>query len=325
MIIVQTPLRISFFGGGTDVDEYSNKYGGITLSTAIDKYVFVIAKERFDKKIVLNYSIKEIVDSIDEIKHSLIREAMKLAGVDNGIEITTLADIPSEGTGLGSSSSITVALLHALYSYKGILVDAKKLAEDACKIEIDILHKPIGRQDQYIAAYGGFKLIKFEENNVKVMDLDLEKHIKNKLNDHLLLLYTGITRNADVILKEQNKVENINKNHELLTKIKDNAIKAKEYLECRMFDDFGMLLNESWQLKKKLSSSVSNEKIDYMYSSAIKADALGGKILGAGGGGFLLLYVPGFSITSVCLEEYRQLPFKFEQDGSKVIFNYRRD
>ena len=227
MIIVQTPLRISFFGGGTDVDEYSNKYGGITLSTAIDKYVFVIAKERFDKKIVLNYSIKEIVDSIDEIKHSLIREAMKLAGVDNGIEITTLADIPSEGTGLGSSSSITVALLHALYSYKGILVDAKKLAEDACKIEIDILHKPIGRQDQYIAAYGGFKLIKFEENNVKVMDLDLEKHIKNKLNDHLLLLYTGITRNADVILKEQNKVENINKNHELLTKIKDMAIKEK--------------------------------------------------------------------------------------------------
>ena len=324
MIIVQTPLRISLAGGGTDFEEYYSNHGGAVLSSAINKYVFAIVEKRFDDTIVLSYSKRENPKNIIQIKHGLIREAMKMTGVKKGIELTTLADIPSEGTGLGSSSSVTVALLHVLHSYQNELKNARELAEEACKIEIDILKSPIGKQDQYIAAYGGLRFIEFDKH-VKVESTDISEENKQKLSDSLLLFYTGITRNSSDILNEQNA--NINDNLLVLKKVRELAYQGKEILENGKLDEFGELLHYSWQLKKKLASNVTNPLIDEIYEVALKAGALGGKITGAGGGGFLLLYSPKGKQDDIrnALKNFRELPFQFESEGSKVIFNYRRN
>ena len=204
MIVVRTPLRISFVGGGSDFPDYFRAHGGAVLSTAIDKYVYVIVKERFDDQIYINYSRKEIVDSVADIQHELVREAMRITGVDRGVEITTLADVPSSGTGLGSSSSITVGLLQALYAYKGVLVTAEQLAQQACEIEIERCKKPIGKQDQYIAAFGGLRVIQFHpDNSVAVQSVDCGEAVRQQLNRELLLFYTDVTRIAGGVLQEQ--------------------------------------------------------------------------------------------------------------------------
>lgn len=324
MIIVQTPLRVSYFGGGTDFPPYYLKEGGAVLSSAIDKYIFVTIKERFDEKIRVGYTSTEMVDSIDEIKHDLIREALRRTGIAQGVEITTMGDIPSEGSGLGSSSTVTVGALHAMYAYKGEIVNAEKLASEACEIEIDVLSNPIGKQDQYIAAYGGLRFFEFRQDGIIHSEkIELSDDTYRSLNGNFMLFFTGISRKSSTILKEQ---KNSIVNHlETLGTLKHMAYTAREELEASNPDAIGELLHQSWQLKKRLAGSISNGIIDEIYAAAQKAGAIGGKITGAGGGGFLLLYCPHHKQDAVrsALSSLQELPFRIEQDGTKVIFNYR--
>jgi D-glycero-alpha-D-manno-heptose-7-phosphate kinase len=324
MIISQTPLRISFVGGGTDLKSFYHHEDGMVLSSAIDKYVYVIVKERFDDKIYINYSIKEIVDDVSEIKHQLVREAMKKVGIERGVEITTLADVPSEGSGLGSSSSITVGLLNALYNYSGRQVTLEQIAREACEIEIDICKKPIGKQDQYIAAYGGLNKITFQsDESVLMSKVPVFNTNLLILGSRLLLFYTNKTRNADVILKKQN--QKTDDKREILQKMKNFVPRLERSLKNYNFNRLGKLLHENWLLKKSLVGSISNSEIDDMYNTAMEAGALGGKICGAGGGGFLLVYVPKAKQDHVraALSDYRELPFMLDSFGSRIIFNVR--
>lgn len=326
MIIVQTPLRISFFGGGTDFPSFFMEEGGCVLSSAIDKYIYVTVKERFDSKLRIGYTQTEMVDSIDEIQHELIREALQLTGISSSLEITTMGDIPSEGSGLGSSSTVTVGALHALYTYLGEIVSAERLAREACSIEIDKLKKPIGIQDQYIAAYGNLRLFNFlPDGQVKVEKVSLDTEARRALNDRFLLFFTGVSRRADKILNEQQK--NIKDRLTILREIKQMVYEAQTMLSRNDFDAFGSLMHESWKLKKALAGKISNGEIDDLYELARRAGAIGGKITGAGGGGFLLLYVPyerQFAVRNA-LCDLQELPFRLEPDGTKVIFNYRRE
>ncbi|MBN2076583.1 MAG: GHMP kinase [Dehalococcoidales bacterium] len=325
MIIVQTPVRISFLGGGTDFEDYYISHGGAVVSTTIDKYIFVIVKERFDDLICINYSKKEEIENVNEIKHDLVREAMKITGITRGIEITTIADIPSDGTGLGSSSAVTIGLLQALYTYQGEIVSAETLAEQACEIEIQILGKPIGKQDQYITAYGGTRFIEFNGAGVKTNRINVHKDNLRRLNENLMLYYTGVKRDSSEVLSEQKK--EIQHNLYYLTELKNLAYEGKSKLENGSYHELGELLHKNWLLKKQLSSKITNSRIDDLYESARKAGAIGGKICGSGGGGALLLYCLKEKQDSVrsTLNKLREIPFRFENDGSKVILNYRRN
>jgi D-glycero-alpha-D-manno-heptose-7-phosphate kinase len=325
VIIVQTPLRISFFGGGTDFPSYYRMEGGCVLSSAINKYIFVTIKERFDQKLRIGYTQTEMVDNVDEIQHELIREAFRKTGIRQGVEITTMGDIPSAGSGLGSSSTVTVGALHAMYSYLGEIVTVDRLAREACEIEIDILGKPIGVQDQYIAAHGGLRFLEFcPDGEIISQRIDLDSCLKRQLNESLLLFYTGLTRRSETILDEQKK--NINGRLAILRELKQMAFTARNELLAGHMDAFGELLNDSWQLKKQLASQISNENLDEIYKAAKHAGAIGGKIAGAGGGGFLLLYCPFEKRESVreALDSLQEVPIQLESDGTKVIFNYRR-
>jgi len=322
MIITQTPLRISFAGGGTDFREFFKKHGGAVVSSAIDKYVYTIVKKRFDKRIYINYSQKEIVDSVDEIQHELVREAMRKTGVKDGIEISFLADIPSEGSGLGSSSSVTVGILNALYHYQGVTVPAERLAEEACEIEIDICGKPIGVQDQYIAAFGGLRFFDFRtDGSVVPVKLNTNDSLREDLDAHLMLFFTGKTRKAETILSEQR--ENIPEKEKILCQMAERARQLKDALEAGDYYAVGRAMEEGWEHKKKLASKISNGEIDSIYEKALAAGAQGGKITGAGGGGFCLLFVEPSKRQAVreTLSDLQEMPFHLERDGSKVIFN----
>lgn len=341
MIITQTPLRVSFAGGGTDFKGYyastapagpalqgadaALPAGGCVLSTAIDKYIYVIIKERFDDKIRVGYSKTEMTDRVDEIEHELVREAMRKVGVERGIEISTMADIPSEGSGLGSSSSVTVGLLHALYAYQGCLVTPEQLAHEACEIEIGVLGKPIGKQDQYIAAFGGLRRITFQpDDSVDVASVPMSEEKRRRFGESLLLFYTGITRKADNILVKQQ--ENIEARRPTLDLIKRQAGEIYEALTNCNMNRVGRILDAGWRHKKQLADRISSNSIDALYERALDAGAMGGKIAGAGGGGFLLLYCPPDRQSAVrhALAELKELPFALERDGTKVIFNARR-
>lgn len=325
MIIVQTPLRISFFGGGTDFPSFFMEEGGCVLSSAIDKYIFVTVKERFDRKLRVGYTQTEMVDEVDCIRHDLIRESLRLTGIREGLEVTTMGDIPSEGSGLGSSSTVTVGALQAMYMHLGEIVSAERLAREASAIEIHTLNKPIGIQDQYIAAYGGFRFFEFRsDGEVSVEKLKMSPESHRILNHSFLLFFTGVSRQADSVLTEQKS--NIKDRLAELRAIKQMAYQARRDIEIGDFDSIGALLHHSWELKKRLSRTVSNGTINEIYDSARRAGAIGGKITGAGGGGFLLLYVPYERQAAVrnALSGLQELPFRLESDGSKVIFNYRR-
>jgi len=325
LIIVQTPLRISFFGGGTDFRAFFMQEGGCALSSAIDKYIFVTIKQRFDSKLRIGYTQTEMVDEIDQIHHELIRESLRITRVDRGVEITTMGDIPSEGSGLGSSSTVTVGALHAMYAYLGEIVPAERLAREACEIEIEVLKRPIGIQDQYIAAYGGLRFFEFLSNGqVTSEKIKLSSEAQRALNNNFMLFFTGMSRNSSTILKEQ--VGNLKDRLNELREIKHLTYEARCAIETENFDALGVLLHKSWELKKRLASTVSNGRIDEMYETARGAGAIGGKIAGAGGGGFLLLYVPWECQNKVRtkLNDLQELPFRLEDDGTKVIFNYRR-
>lgn len=323
MIISRTPLRISFAGGGTDLPVFYKKEAGEVISAAINKYMYVTISKRFDDTIRLSYTKTEIVSDFNKLRHELVREAMRLAGITAGIEMTTIADIPAKGTGLGSSSSLTVGALNALYAYKGKRIHTNRLAEEACRIEIDIIKEPIGKQDQFIAAYGGLKHFYFKPNGDVVVEplLVSRKRVK-KLEKNLMLFYTNITRKASTILYEQrrNSVEMF----EELRRLKSLVPELRDCLEkeSRDLDDFGRILNKGWELKKKLAHGISNVTIDNYYRKALDAGAIGGKILGAGGGGFLLMYCnPGRQgRVRQALKDLKYMPILFEQEGSKVIY-----
>jgi D-glycero-alpha-D-manno-heptose-7-phosphate kinase len=326
VIIVQTPLRVSFFGGGTDFPDFYCTEGGAALTSAIDKYIFVTVKKRFDHLLRVGYTKTEMVESVDDVHHELIREALRKTGVMASVEVTTMGDIPSAGTGLGSSSTVTVGALHALYTLLGEIVPAERLAQEACDIELEILHKPIGVQDQYIVSYGGLRFLEFfPDGRISVEKVNLHPDYRRRLNGNLMLFFTGVTRSSDKILSEQKR--NIDGRWAVLRQLKNMAFVARQELEKGNLDSIGELLHESWELKKQLATQISNPAIDQMYATARKAGAIGGKITGAGGGGFLLLYCPYGKQDAVraALSQLVELPFKLEHDGSKVIFNYKRE
>lgn len=325
MIITQTPLRISFAGGGTDFADFYTKEEGCVLSSAIDKYIYVIVKERFDDMIRVGYSRTEMVEDIDEIEHELVRESLRKVGIRKGIEISTMADIPSQGSGLGSSSTVTVGLLNALYAFKGEIRPAEVLAKEACKIEIEILGKPIGKQDQYIAACGGIRFMRFlRDHSVVVQPVDMEDIRRRQLSDSLMLFYTGVPRQSSGVLTEQK--QNIEARMSVLKKMRNQAETLRERLSDSRVSRVGQVLRAGWEMKKSLASGISSDHINELYEKAIKAGATGGKVAGAGGGGFLLLFCPPGNQYRVrkTLAELQELPFQLERDGTKVIFNVRR-
>jgi D-glycero-alpha-D-manno-heptose-7-phosphate kinase len=325
MIITQTPLRISLAGGGTDFREFYEQHGGAVVSSAIDKYIFCVVNERFDDKIYVNYSKKEIVDSVEALEHELVREAMRKVGVTKGVEISFLADIPSEGSGLGSSSSVTVGVLNALHHLVGHTPTAEQLAREACEIEIDILKKPIGVQDQYIAAYGGLRHFRFGPGkSVKAETVKVSNTILDDLDNSLMLFFTGKTREAGKILADQRA--KIGQTIEILKQMTRQAEQIRACIEQGDVEGIGAVLHEGWQFKRKLAPKISDSEMDEIYERAVKAGALGGKISGAGGGGFFLLCVPSDKRNAVrrALSGLREMPFRLDRGGSRVILNLQR-
>jgi len=322
MIGTRTPFRISFVGGGSDLRSFYRNSPGAVVSTSINRYMYIFIHQLFANHIQLKYSKTELVKSIKDIVHPIFKAALskfKLSGID----INSIADIPA-GTGLGSSSSFTVGLLHALYSYSNRFVSAEELAQEACNIEIDILREPIGKQDQYAAAYGGLNHIIFYSNE----EVFVEKIVMNpqkyeELQGNLLMFYTGESRDASSILSSQNK--NISENIGTVNTIKDMVFLANELKKSLMgsnIDAVGEIMHDNWQLKKKLSKKISKEYIDVIYDKALKNGATGGKLLGAGGGGFLLFYCPRDNHEKLrfALSEYQELKFNFDNSGSRLIY-----
>jgi len=324
MIISRTPLRVSFAGGGSDLAVYYRERGcGSVVSTATKIYVYITVNKKFDDLIRVSYSKTEMVDSVDKVEHNIIREALKLVGIDRGIEVVYMADIPlgSAGTGLGSSSSLAVGVLNALYAYKGQHVSGERRAQESCKNEIDILKHPIGKQDQYSVAYGGFNYIRFnDDESVYVDPIICLPSTKRRLAEKLMLFYTGIERISSHILDEQK--EKTPKNMDHLHKIVDLSNGLMKCLSENDLESFGEILHEGWMNKSKLASRISNTQIDEHYSKGRKAGAIGGKILGAGGGGFLLLYCDKEKQENVrnALSDLKECPFQFEPQGSKIIY-----
>ena len=327
MIISKTPLRASFFGGGTDFKDYyeNSQYGyGVALSTTLDMYVYIMVCKRFDGCIRVCYRKQELVESVDEIEHNIVREALKMAGIEKGIDVVYSADIPisTAGVGLASSSAFAVGILNALYAYKGIHITQKELARKACEIEIEHMDNPIGIQDQYAVSYGGFRQYSFwRDGEVTAEPVICGKDTIEELRRKLMMFYTGITRISSDILSEQKK--SISDNMGLLDALVYLEKEAYDKLCERKVDSWGKLLDKAWNIKKKMSSGISNGEIDTMYEKAISAGAEGGKVLGAGGGGFLLLFVPEDKQQNVrtALSEYREMAVHFETAGSRVIFS----
>lgn len=324
MIISRTPLRMSFVGGGSDLPAFYHRHPGAVISTAINKYVYVNVNKKFDEGVRIGYSKNEEVASVAEIEHQLVRAAMTRLKIDGGIEITTIADIPSKGSGLGSSSSFTVGLLHALNAYKHNYISGEDLAKEACKVEIEMCGEPIGKQDQWAAALGGFNILEFHSDGSVTSDPVICKpETISKLEKNLLMFYTGITRSASALLKEQSMVmeKSLDKQNTLMEMVK-LAYVMRDELCSNNVDSFGEILHENWILKKSITTEISNPEIDATYDLAIKAGASGGKILGAGAGGFLLFYAP-FELhdrIKMALPHLRPINFSFENIGSKIIF-----
>ncbi len=324
MIITRTPLRISFVGGGSDLPAFYEQQQGAVVSTSINKYIYINVNPKFDHKIRASYSVTEIVDGVENVKHELIRESLKLLGIDQGIEITSISDIPSQGTGLGSSGSYTVGLLNALYSYSGHFAGAERLAHEACHIEIDRCNRSGGKQDQYIAAYGGLQYIRFNPDGTVFVDpIICRPQTKDTLQKNMLMFYTGLTRNSEDILATQAQETRSNPNKQAILREMVNLAHQLYRALCEnQVDVFGEILHTNWLLKRQLVNSISNDTIDTWYERARSAGAIGGKLMGAGGGGFLLFYAPHQRHQDICrvLPELQPVPFAFSPQGSKVIY-----
>ena len=321
MIITKTPFRVSFCGGGSDMADFYRKHGGCVLSTSINKYMYISVHPYFNEnQTALKYSQNEIVDDVSQIQHRIIKQVLTDMQV-SGVEIVSTADVPS-GTGLGSSSAFTVGLLHTLNCYKGKYVSQTKLAEDACKVEIEKLGAPIGKQDQYASACGGLNMITFHKNDkVTVEPIIMDRETYHVLENNLVMFYTGITHDANKILAEQKLgITQADKTDNLLHMC-NLAREMKESLEKNDISEFGRIRNEGWHLKKQLASSISGQAIDAMYEKAMKSGAAGGKLLGAGGGGFLLFYCEKEkqAVLEAALE-LKRFDFRFEYDGTSVVY-----
>jgi D-glycero-alpha-D-manno-heptose-7-phosphate kinase len=323
MVITRTPLRVSFVGGGSDLMSFSREHGGAVVSTAIDKYVYVVVTPRFEDDIRVSYSQTEIVDRVDDLAHDLVRESLRFAGLPRKVEIVTIADVPARGTGLGSSSAVTVGTLNALFTYQGILKSGEQLAEAAAEIEIGALAKPIGKQDQYSSALGGLNLLRFGPGEgVRRDPVVMTLEAKTRLERSLLMFYTGQQRSADAILSDldrEARTETDARRH--LESLRELALELYDELGKGDPDVLGHFLHRGWEIKRQLGG-VTSPEIDGWYEAARTAGALGGKLLGAGGGGFLLFYVPRDKQASVrrALDELKELPISFDDHGSRVIF-----
>ena len=324
MIIVRSPLRITLGGGGTDLPSYYREQGGFLIAAAIDKYVYITVHQTFIDELIVKYSELERVGSIDDLKHPIVREAFKVVGLEvNSLEITSMADIPA-GTGLGSSGSFTTALLKALYSHRKMLIHPRELAEQACDIEINRLREPIGKQDQYIAAFGGLTCLRFnQDDSVEAWPLKIDTETLYNLEDNLLLFFTGYSRSASSILKEQDD-KTRQQNCDMirnLNYVKELGLRSCEALERGRLIEFGKLMDEHWRHKKQRSGGMSNPRIDEWYDHAMTNGATGGKLIGAGGGGFLMFYAEDktrlrHAMTMAGLKEVR---FRFDFEGTKSI------
>src|SRR5438067_1511612 len=324
MIITRSPLRISLGGGGTDLPSYYRKHTGFLIAAAIDKHVCITTHQTFVPELIIKYSRMERVHSVDEVQHPIIREALRLIGIDGkSLEITSMADIPA-GTGLGSSGSFTTALLKALHTHKKNLVHPHELAEQACTIEIERLGEPVGKQDQYIAAYGGLTCFQFLPNgHVEACPLKIDNETLYNLEDNLLLFFTGYSRSASKILKEQDdrSRQNDREMTENLHFVKEMGFQTQEALEAGDLPRFGELMNVHWEHKKKRSGQMSNGDIDRWYALARDNGAIGGKLIGAGGGGFLMFYAADKTRLRRALtaEGLREVRFRFDFEGTKVV------
>lgn len=321
MIISRTPVRVSFCGGGTDVDSFasSEPNGGMVTSLALNRHIHVTVNRRFDDKVRVSYSSMETVDDFEDLNHELVREAMRLTGVTSGVEITTIADIPSRGTGLGSSSAVTVGLLNALHRFAGREVSAEQLAEEACQIEIDVLGQPIGRQDQYAAAFGGVNSIRFGADGVEIEPLRLSAYTVKRLGEELTLVFTGLSRSASEILSEapDDPADKLDR----LRAIRVQADEARETLESGDLAGLGNLLSNAWEAKRGISAGVSGDDIDALHTRIMSMGATGAKLLGAGGGGFFLVHGEA-SLRARLAElgpEHRIIPLGIDHVGSTII------
>lgn len=324
MIIVRSPLRISLGGGGTDLPSYYREHGGFLIAAAIDKYVYITLHRTFGKDVIIKYSKLERVSSLNEIEHPIIREALRYTDIPvSRLEIASMADIPA-GTGLGSSGSFTTALLKALYTLKKDIIHPRELAEAACHIELDILKEPIGKQDQYIAAAGGITCFQFmRDDQVDMVPLNISQETLFELEDNLLLFFTGYSRSASKILQEQDS-KSREQNEDMIANlhfVKDLGLKSKVALEQGDLHSFAELMNVHWEYKKQRSQNMSNTNIDEWYTLACKNGALGGKVIGAGGGGFLMFYAEDkpklrHVMRQAGLEEVR---FRFDFSGTEVV------
>ncbi len=324
MIISSAPFRVSFAGGGSDIPFFYHRRRGAVLSTSIDKYIYISIHPYFNsRQTLLKYSRNELVDDLSQIKHPVFREVLKELWPEGGLEIVSTADIPS-GTGLGSSSSFTVALLHAVYAYRGTFCGKEKLAVKACETEIEKLGEPIGKQDQYAAAYGGLNFIEFNpDESVAVTPLILPRDTLVNLEKNLLLFYTGEQRSTGEILEDQKKqVESSEENFQSLARMSDLAHDMRDCLISGDLEGFAGIMNEGWRIKRTLSGRISNNRIDNYYKTALENGARGGKLLGAGGGGFLLFYCEPGNQEKLrrSLSGLPELPFKFDWSGSRIIY-----
>jgi D-glycero-alpha-D-manno-heptose-7-phosphate kinase len=322
MIISRTPFRISFAGGGSDLPSFYREETGAVVSTTIDKYMYLAIHPYFDKsKIQLKYSKTELVDSIEEIRHPIFREVLSLYNL-KGIDLNSIADIPA-GTGLGSSSSFTVGLLNVVNAYLNKACSSQKLAELACDIEINKVGSPIGKQDQYAAAFGGLNFITFYgDETVNVEKIIMNPQKKKELQDNLMMIYIGGKHSAKDILKEQQAIKNGSKKFSSQREMVKQAYQMKSLLENNNIDDVGRILHEGWMLKKTLTDRISNDHIDEIYNRGIKAGAMGGKLLGAGGAGFILFYCPAErkEYFRKSMQDFAELKFSFDYNGSKIIY-----
>jgi len=324
MIVSRTPLRMSFVGGGSDLPSYYRKKGGAVLSTSVDKYMYVTVNKKFDNKIRLSYSITENENNIQQIKHPIVRNTLELLDIQGGVEITSISDIPSQGSGLGSSSSYTVALLHALYAYKGESISKEELGRLSSHIEIDLCGDRIGKQDQYAAAFGGLNLIEFnEDDSVVVTPVICKPETIKKMEESIIVFYTGRTRSASTLLSEQS--DNMKKadKRELMSNMVSLAYDMRSLLENDDIEPLGELLDQNWQLKRQMTVGISDLQIDGWYSKGILAGATGGKLLGAGNGGFMMFFAPKEKHTDIikAMKGLQRVPFSFDDKGSKIVFS----
>jgi len=326
MIIARSPLRISLGGGGTDLPSYYKKHGGFLLAAAIDKYVYATVLRPFSPGVYLKYSKIEHVNHINDVQHPIIREVLKEMKLDTPqIEITTLTDIPA-GTGLGSSGSFTTALIKGLFTHYRREIHPKELAELACKIELENLKEPIGKQDQYIAAFGGITSFTFvKDGEVISENLKISTDTLHNLEDNLLLFFTGISRSASSILLDQDK-RSINNDSEItknLHYIKELGLQSRDALIAGELENFGHLMNEHWEHKRIRSSGMTNDFIDDIYNKALQNGAVGGKLVGAGGGGFLMFYASDRSKLRAAMNKYNleEVRFSFDYEGTKIILS----